>query len=111
MLHNPGTGGASPVAAVVVYAEDRRRFPRRKLLWPATVIVHGARHTGIILDLSVSGARLKFDRPLTTGEELSLIVRECDAVDAAVVWQHHGEIGLRFIGPDAAVSQLGTTIS
>jgi hypothetical protein len=96
----------STVRGSSAQAGEQRRFARKKLLWAAIVIVRGQRHAGVIFDLSVAGARLKVDAPLAIGEEISLILMDCDALAAKVVWERRGEAGLRFLGGDDVLSQL-----
>jgi hypothetical protein len=81
--------------------KERRRFERRKLLVAANIEVKGERFEGVIVDVSPGGARIRFDTPLTAGDELNLVLTELGQLGAQVVWQRHGEAGVRFLlAPD-----------
>jgi len=77
--------------------KERRRFERKRLLWAATVEVRGQRFEGMIVDLSAGGARIRFDAPVATGDELTLVLKQLDELGAKVVWQREGEAGLQFL--------------
>lgn len=86
---------------------ERRRFERKKLLWAATVEVRGQRFEGIIVDFSAGGARIKFDAPVAAGEELTLILKQFEALGAKVIWQREGEAGLQFLlAPDEVAARV-----
>jgi hypothetical protein len=87
--------------------KERRRFERRKLLWAATVEVRGQRFEGMIVDLSAGGARIKFDAPVATGDELTLMLKQLDELGAKVVWQREGEAGLQFLlAPEEVAARI-----
>jgi hypothetical protein len=87
--------------------KERRQFERKKLLWAATVEVRGQRFEGMIVDLSAGGARIKFDAPVTAGDELTLMLKQLDELGAKVVWQREGEAGLKFLlAPDEVAAKL-----
>lgn len=87
--------------------KDRRRYERKRLLWAATVEVRGQRFEGMIVDLSAGGARIKFDAPVATGDELTLVLKQLDELGAKVVWQREGEAGLQFLlAPDEVAARI-----
>ncbi len=87
--------------------KERRRFERKRLLWAATVEVRGQRFEGMIVDLSPGGARIKFDAPVATGDELTLVLKQLDELGAKVVWQREGEAGLQFLlAPDEVAARI-----
>ena len=91
--------------------KERRRFERKKLLWAATVEVRGQRFEGMIVDLSAGGARIKFDAPVATGDELTLMLKQLDELGAKVVWQREGEAGLQFLlAPDEVAARIQQTL-
>jgi len=101
-----GRGAPLQTNDIRVSGRKRRRFDRKKVLWAATIIVRGQRFEGAILDLSFGGARLRFGTPLAEGEELRLILKDYDALDAKVVWQRGGEVGLQFLASRDGSFQL-----
>ncbi|MGO8919763.1 MAG: PilZ domain-containing protein [Stellaceae bacterium] len=90
--------------------KERRRFERKKLLWAATVEVRGQRFEGMIVDLSAGGARIKFDAPVATGDELTLVLKQLDELGAKVVWQRQGEAGIQFLlAPEEVAAKIQQT--
>lgn len=86
---------------------ERRRFERRKLRVAANIEVKGERFEGVIVDVSPGGARIRFDTPLTVGDDLNLVLKELEQLGAQVVWQRRGEAGLRFLlAPDEVAPRL-----
>jgi len=49
------------------------------------------------VDFSANGARIRFDAPVNTGDELTLVLRQLDDIGAKVVWRRQGEAGLQFL--------------
>jgi PilZ domain len=92
--------------------KERRRFERKKLLWAATVEVRGQRFEGMIVDLSAGGARIKFDAPVATGDELTLMLKQLDDLGAKVVWQREGEAGLQFLlAPEEVAARIPQSLA
>lgn len=86
---------------------ERRRFERKKVLWAASVDLRGQRFEGMIVELSAGGARLKFAGPVADGEELTLVLKQLEALDAKVIWQRKGETGLQFLlAPDEVAARV-----
>ncbi|HYM04901.1 MAG TPA: PilZ domain-containing protein [Stellaceae bacterium] len=103
------------VNAFGVVAKDRRQFTRQSLQWAAKVEVRGERFEGTIVDFSEGGARIRFDAPVSTGDELTLVLKQLDDIGAKVVWQRQGEAGLKFLlAPDDVgkriQSRFGTSL-
>src|SRR5579883_252853 len=95
------------VSAFGEEVKDRRRFRRRKLMWAANVEVRGQRFEGTIVDFSANGARIRFDAPVNTGDELTLVLRQLDDIGAKVVWRRQGEAGLQFLlAPGEVVARV-----
>jgi PilZ domain len=87
--------------------KERRRYERKRLLWAATVEVRGQRFEGMIVDLSAGGARIRFDAPVATGDELTLVLKQLDELGAKVVWQREGEAGLQFLlAPEEVAARI-----
>ena len=110
MPDEPITDAKTLLQQVTEFGErlkERRRFERKRLLWAATVEVRGQRFEGMIVDFSVGGARLKFDAPVATGDELTLMLKQLDELGAKVVWQREGEAGLQFLlAPEEVAARL-----
>jgi hypothetical protein len=77
--------------------DERRQFERKALLWAASIEVRGQRFEGAILDFSPGGARIKFDAPMATGDELNIVLKQFDTIGAKVIWQRQGEAGVKFL--------------
>jgi len=77
--------------------DDRRRFPRIGLFAMPVGLKTGAtvKACGIV-DLSLSGAKIKIEHPLTPGAEVALRHGAYGDLPATVIWAAAGEAGLRF---------------
>ena len=83
----------------------RKRAPRRKLKIPVVVRQeNGERivstHT---LDFSTGGAKIKVDLSVDLPERFLIILSEGGEVQrlCSLIWRSAGEIGVRFVQPDA----------
>lgn len=92
-------------------ASERRRFRR------ARMILLGAIATGaetakpaeaecVVLDLSVTGARLRLDGSVPNQGLVTLRTRRFPPLTAQVVWRAGAEAGLRFLRPPAETAAL-----
>ncbi len=76
--------------------QDRRRCPRRPVLWSGRLHTSGQDHDGIILDLSASGAMLRLKEPVAVPAGVTVSAECFGTLRARVVWQQHNVVGLRF---------------
>ena len=91
---------------------ERRKHRRIEVLQPATVLRRDGSLVAdcVLRDISVGGARLRFDAMLEIPRELSLrmprggkVHRHCE-----VVWQSTHEMGVRFVAAEPGAFDVGT---
>lgn len=89
-------------------SDERRRAPRRPVLWNGKLLVGKHRFDCRILDISLTGARLQIDLPLKRGAEVGLSIPRCEELPAAVSFQRDDRLGLSFtIPPDEVADKVG----
>src|SRR5262245_16274902 len=76
----------------------RRRWQRVPANLPILLIAGDKRARSTVLDLSRSGARLRFPWPLEPGTDITLTSDRLSALDARVIWRNGNEGGVAF-GP------------
>jgi hypothetical protein len=84
---------------------DRRRWPRRTVLWPAKLQIGGDTHKCWIRNISASGAALQAD--VVLGKQLSVTVQleKYGALEGFVIWTGSSLHGVVFIEPPEKVVQ------
>lgn len=88
--------------------EERRRAPRRPVIWYGKLLVGDHRFDCRILDISLTGARLQLELPLKRGAEVRLSIPRCEDLPAAVSFHREDRLGLSFtIPPDEIASRIG----
>jgi hypothetical protein len=86
---------------------DKRRHPRRKVLWTASLRCALGVRPCTVLNISRSGAHLKLDVNLDRGAGIELLVPGIGRLDGRVLWSNHDRAGIQFGElPDA----LGTAL-
>jgi hypothetical protein len=86
-----------------------RAFPRRTVLFKGSLKVNSHQFTCNVLDLSLSGARIKLDLPLASDTEVELTIQDYKPLKAAVAWAAEGFMGLMFkAAPETVRESLGT---
>lgn len=73
-----------------------RTFNRRTVVWPATLVVNEYDFRSTVYDISQGGVRLKLDLPLAKGAQVSVKIKDCPALNAVVMWQASGFVGLNY---------------
>lgn len=77
--------------------DERRRFPRIGLFaMPVGLKTGGTVRACSIVDLSLSGAKIKIEYPLAAGATVALRHGAYGDLPASVVWAVGDEAGLRF---------------
>ena len=85
-----------------------RDFPRRSVLFKGVIRVNSHEFTCNVLDISLSGARIKLDLPLAAKTEVELTVKGYKSLKAVVAWAAEGCLGLMFKAmPDTVRVSLG----
>jgi len=90
--------------------ERKRRYPRTRVVWPATLRTAIGTFDCLVLDLSANGAKIQFSIPPGEIEGLVMLaIPRLPGLNATVAWTHpdHGmELGLTFDDPPAEVATL-----
>lgn len=94
--------------------ERRRRYPRTRVVWPATLRTAVGSFDCLVLDLSANGAKIQFSVPPGEIEGLVMLaIPRLPGFNATVAWTHpdHGmELGLTFDDPPEEVAALLTSV-
>jgi len=100
--------------------QDARAAERRTAMAPSTLRARGLTATDVtVVDLSQTGARIRTDAALATGDEISIGLSGVGARRAYVAWKRDGDYGCAFELPlepgevtqafsSASVVRLGT---
>ena len=90
--------------------DQRRRYPRTRVVWPATLRTSIGTLDCLVLDLSANGAKIQFPAPPGEVEGLVMLaIPRLPGFNATVAWTHpdHGmEMGLTFDDPPGEVAAL-----
>jgi len=95
------SGNAERHAVPEPIGENRRQFPRKKSLLPATLITAQGSFDCRVLDFSAGGAKVECTQSLAEGDGLTLMVGAIGTFSGTVVWRGEGYFGVRF-GTDTA---------
>ncbi len=89
-------------------APDRRRWPRRTVLWPAKLQVGDATHKCWIRNISASGAALQADVQLAKQLPVTVHFEKQGAIEGFVIWTGTSLHGIVFIeAPEKVVQRFG----
>jgi len=88
--------------------DNRRQAPRRSLLWKVSAAARdgfsrlGSETTGYLLDLSLTGARIRIDTPYAPQTRGEVYIKRLNLLlPFQTVWRRKGEIGIRFVDSPA----------
>jgi hypothetical protein len=88
--------------------EDRRRWPRRTVLWPAILQVGDAAHKCWVRNISASGAAVQCDAVLTKQMPVTLALERYGEFAAFIIWTGGKLHGLTFVeAPEKIVQYFG----
>lgn len=76
------------------------------MLWRAILNCGEHEFDCLISDLSLAGAKIRFDLPLALESEILLNIIDVGAVAGKVAWTAEDSMGLEFIAPAANMSRL-----
>lgn len=89
---------------------DRRRYPRRAVLWMGEIGLGGATFDCQVWNFSLSGAKLRSALPLGSGTAVDLTLPRFGILPANVVWHSGNEMGLAFSSTEKVRAALGETV-
>jgi pilus assembly protein CpaF len=78
------------------YWKDRRKHPRKRVVWPATLETVRGKLACRVSNISPGGARLRVDEPVLVGEYVTLAIPAHGEFDGIVAWQRDSVIGMQF---------------
>ncbi len=86
--------------------KESRVHPRRSVLWPAKIKVGSHEFACQLWNLSLGGARLRFDLPLEEGTVVTLMMPGRGDIRGRIIW-HQGEAtGLAFDTPPQTIKAM-----
>ncbi len=89
-------------------AQDRRRWPRRTVLWPAQLQVADSTHKCWVRNISASGAAVQCDAVLTKQMPVVLTLERYGDFAAFIIWTGGNLHGLTFVeAPEKVVQAFG----
>lgn len=86
--------------------DERRAHPRARVLWSGTLSANGHVADGIVLDVSVGGAKVAVNEPFTTAGDISLRIPRFGVFRGNVVWRKENVMGVRFRDDPRLVSEI-----
>jgi len=86
---------------------ERRRAPRKRVLWSAQLEAEERFISGAVLDVSLGGARVRLDEGALPQGPLAIALSRFGSFQAEVVWARDQVLGLRFL---ESVERVADTI-
>ncbi len=84
---------------------DERKFKRADTVIPGTLIFGNLKVRISVLDLSISGAKIRTDAPIDPGRKISLALDGFGSFPAQVVWRRDGRIGVCFRDDPSVIAE------
>lgn len=86
--------------------DERRKERRQPVVLKCSIDIAGFLFKAIVYDLSLCGARVKMDLPLTIGTKLQISIQESAQIEARLVWTKNGFMGLQFTLPAKEIKSI-----
>jgi len=77
-------------------AAEKRRFPRRKVIWSARVVTRIGDRPCTVLNISRGGAQIKLDVTLDPCTGIELSIAGIGKLPGWVAWASHDRAGIEF---------------
>ncbi len=87
-------------------APDRRQFRRIRTLLSGRLTCGDRVDDGIVLDLSVSGAKVTLAEPAARGATVRMRIARLGEFTGEVIWRGRGRMGVRFLDDPTETSEL-----
>lgn len=94
------------VIARLADEEGRRRYLRRSVLWPGTLICGRAQLACTILNMSLGGAKIALSEARDCAGSVTLLGDRFEGLPATVTWQRGRLVGLQFRREPAEVARV-----
>jgi hypothetical protein len=85
---------------------ERRRYKRTHVLFSGSLVSGKRAIEGLVLDLSLNGARIQFSEPIVTNSAATLRLAGSVDIDVEVAWREDNRLGLRFREMPARISSI-----
>ena len=92
MLESKLHTGAGPI----LKRQDRRRHQRVRTLLTGSLVDGDRSVDGVVLDMSVAGARVQTAEPIGHGARLRIKIARLGEFTGQVVWRSDNKVGVRF---------------
>jgi pilus assembly protein CpaF len=96
--------GRDPVGKAAALEKTRRRYTRNRTFWNGRISTAHGHFRCRVLDMSVSGGRLRFSAPVSrlpllvaARERVRLVVDRLGEFPGVLVWQRNNEAGIEFV--------------
>ncbi len=94
-----------------VSEKDQRRHIRKRVLWAAQLETADGTFNCIVLNVSRSGAKLRFAKVVQTQEPVALLGDAFGKIPAEVVWQRGDKVGIRFAADPEQIAQMMASLA
>lgn len=86
---------------------ERRRFPRRAVLWCGTLVADARPIDCVILDMSAGGVRLQLSASLDTEEDRVIVrIPRFGDFHGVIAWRDEARIGVQLREDPARIDEL-----
>lgn len=86
--------------------EGRRRYLRRSVLWPGTLVFGTGEFACTILNMSLGGAKVALSEARDCAGTVTLLGDRFEGLDATVLWQRGRLVGLQFRSEPSEVARV-----
>jgi hypothetical protein len=102
----PSTIDAEAVTEPQRGEQEQRRHVRKRVLWAATLETPDGAFECIVLNVSRSGAQLRFKSPIGPQTDATLSLGSLGTLTVDVVWQRSDKMGVRFRAAPEEIAQI-----
>ena len=93
-------------STVQVSGDDRRRYPRKRVMLAATLETPDTSYACRILDISLVGARIQIEDDLPSEDLMQLVTKRFGLLPVEVMWRVAGHVGVQFLEPPTTISMI-----
>lgn len=93
-------------SVVQVSGDDRRRYPRKRVMLSADLELSDAQYPCRVLDISLVGSRIQIDEELPEEDLMQLVTDRFGLLPVEVMWRVAGHIGVQFLEPPETISMI-----
>ncbi|MGB3723187.1 MAG: PilZ domain-containing protein [Pacificimonas sp.] len=86
------------------FSSGARRQVRARSRHLVAVVIGGQPHNALLLDISITGARVETAAPVAKGDRIGFSSVRMGLRPGEVIWAAQGEVGIRFLDRAAAMA-------